>query len=114
MRARNPYTRERDVAQRCETARLARAKKREQEPHAAVRACRSRGRDFVHADHVCTTLSFVDRKWLEEMLDGRRLIKQGAVRIDGYVVLSENHSLQAGSSSTIQVGKRRFKKIKIM
>ena len=46
--------------------------------------------------------------------ESRRLIKQGAVRIDGHVVLSENHSLQAGSSSTIQVGKRRFKKIKIM
>ena len=46
--------------------------------------------------------------------ESRRLIKQGAVRIDGNVVLSENHSLQVGSSSTIQVGKRRFKKIKIM
>ncbi len=46
--------------------------------------------------------------------ESRRLIKQGAVRIDGIVVLSENHSLQVGSSSTIQVGKRRFKKIKIM
>ena len=46
--------------------------------------------------------------------ESRRLIKQGAVRIDGHVVLSENHSLQTGSLSTIQVGKRRFKKIKIM
>ena len=46
--------------------------------------------------------------------ESRRLIKQGAVRIDGNVVLSENHNLQAGSSSTIQVGKRRFKKIKIV
>ena len=46
--------------------------------------------------------------------ESRRLIKQGAVRIDGHVVLSENHSLQAGSSSTIQVGKRRFKRIKIV
>ena len=80
MRARDPYTRERDVAQRCETVRLARAKKREQEPHAAVRACRSRGRDVVHADHVCATLSLVDRKWLEQMLDGRRFIKQDPQR----------------------------------
>ena len=46
--------------------------------------------------------------------ESRRLIKQGAVRIDGNVILSENHSLKAGSSSTIQVGKRRFRKIKIM
>ena len=46
--------------------------------------------------------------------ESRRLIKQGAVRIDGHVILSENHSLEAGSSSTIQVGKRRFKKIKIL
>ena len=46
--------------------------------------------------------------------ESRRLIKQGAVRIDGHVILSENHSLEAGSSSTIQVGKRRFKKIKII
>ncbi len=45
--------------------------------------------------------------------ESRRLIRQGAVRIDGNVVLSENYNLKAGSSSTIQVGKRRFRKIKI-
>ncbi len=46
--------------------------------------------------------------------ESRRLIKQGAVRIDGNLVLRENHSLKDGSLSTIQVGKRRFRKIKII
>ncbi len=44
---------------------------------------------------------------VESNSDGRRLIKQGAVRIDGEVVRDEEVTLRAGTSYLLQVGKRR-------
>lgn len=50
---------------------------------------------------------------VESNSDGRRLIKQGAVRIDGEVVRDEAVSLPAGASYVIQVGKRRVVRLTI-
>jgi tyrosyl-tRNA synthetase len=50
---------------------------------------------------------------VESNSDGRRLIKQGAVRIDGEVVRDEAVSLPAGASYVIQVGKRRVARLTI-
>ena len=45
--------------------------------------------------------------------DAMRMIKQGAVRIDGERIEDKGLRLVAGSESVYQVGKRRFAKIKI-
>jgi len=50
---------------------------------------------------------------VESNSDGRRLIKQGAVRIDGEVVRDEAVSLPAGASYVVQVGKRRVVRLTI-
>ena len=60
------------------------------------------------------TVAMKESGLVKSSSESRRLIKQGAVKIDGNVVLNENHTLKVRSSSTIQVGKRRFRKIKIM
>jgi tyrosyl-tRNA synthetase len=43
--------------------------------------------------------------------EGRRLIKQGAVKIDGEKVSNIDTELSPGGSHLLQVGKRRFKKV---
>jgi tyrosyl-tRNA synthetase len=45
--------------------------------------------------------------------EGRRLIEQGGVRVDGTVVTDVNSTLPTASESLIQVGKRRFKRVTI-
>jgi tyrosyl-tRNA synthetase len=46
--------------------------------------------------------------------EARRLIKQGAVKIDGEKVSDINLELSPGSTSLLQVGKRRFKKVTLL
>jgi tyrosyl-tRNA synthetase len=43
--------------------------------------------------------------------EGRRLILQGAVEVDGERLPDPNHPLQAGREYLIRVGKRRFKRV---
>ena len=43
--------------------------------------------------------------------EARRMIKQGAVRVDGERVEAMDLELSAGSSQVIQVGKRRFARV---
>ncbi len=43
--------------------------------------------------------------------EGRRLISQGAVRLDNEVINDPNYTIKKGVSCTIRVGKRRFLKI---
>ena len=43
--------------------------------------------------------------------EGRRLILQGAVEVDGTRLADVNHPLQAGREYLIRVGKRRFKRV---
>jgi tyrosyl-tRNA synthetase len=50
---------------------------------------------------------------VESNSDGRRLIKQGAVRIGGDIVRDEGVSLRPGTSYLIQVGKRRAVRLTI-
>ncbi|HET8635627.1 MAG TPA: tyrosine--tRNA ligase, partial [Acidobacteriaceae bacterium] len=45
--------------------------------------------------------------------EAMRLIRQGAVRLDGERVEDRDRKLQAGDSCTIQVGKRRFARIEV-
>ncbi len=45
--------------------------------------------------------------------DARRMIKQGAVSIDGEKITDMNLNLEAGSVYTIKVGKRRFVRIRV-
>lgn len=43
--------------------------------------------------------------------EGRRLISQGAVRMDDKVIIDPNYTIKRGMTGTIKVGKRRFLKI---
>jgi tyrosyl-tRNA synthetase len=43
--------------------------------------------------------------------EGRRLIKQGAVKVDGEKVSNIDTELSPGGSHLLQIGKRRFKKV---
>lgn len=45
--------------------------------------------------------------------EGRRLIKQGAVSIDGVKISDENYQVKAGGESLIKAGKRRFAKVSL-
>ena len=44
--------------------------------------------------------------------EARRLIKQGAIRVDDKKITDESHILLKGKEVVIKVGKRRFVKIK--
>ena len=44
--------------------------------------------------------------------EARRLIKQGAIRVDNEKITDESHILLKGKEVVIKVGKRRFIKIK--
>lgn len=46
--------------------------------------------------------------------DGRRMVKQGAVSVDGVKIKELDHPLQPGGEYLVKVGKRRFRKIKII
>lgn len=46
--------------------------------------------------------------------DGLRMIKQGAVRIDGERIADSNIKIQPGTSHVYQVGKRRFAKVRLV
>ena len=46
--------------------------------------------------------------------EARRMIKQGAVRVDGVRVEDQNLALPAGTNVIIQVGKRRVVRVKLM
>ena len=46
--------------------------------------------------------------------EGLRMIKQGAVKIDGEKVEDLNIKIKSGTSHIYQVGKRRFAKINLL
>ncbi len=45
--------------------------------------------------------------------EGMRLIKQGAVRLDGDPVKDARHTVYAGQSCLLQVGKRRIARVQL-
>lgn len=46
--------------------------------------------------------------------EAMRMIKQGAVKLDGERITLIDHQIKKGSSHTVQVGKRRFAKIEVL
>jgi tyrosyl-tRNA synthetase len=52
-----------------------------------------------------------EAKLVSTMSDALRMIKQGAVKLDGERVSDRHLTLQAGQNSVVQVGKRRFAKV---
>ncbi len=56
--------------------------------------------DVLYGSHLVSSKS-----------EGRRLIQQGAVEVNGQKVDNPNHLLSAGQSYDIRVGKRRFAKV---
>ena len=45
--------------------------------------------------------------------EGSRMIEQGGVKIDGEKISDKNHQLQQGSSFVVQVGKRKFARLRL-
>jgi tyrosyl-tRNA synthetase len=45
--------------------------------------------------------------------EGARMIEQGGVKIDGEKVADKNHQLAKGDTFVVQVGKRKFAKLKL-
>jgi len=63
---------------------------------------------------ICDVLTKLGKEHLtRSSSEARRLIKQGAVSIDGKKILDENAKIQMKDGMIIQVGKRRFLKISI-
>ena len=64
-----------------------------------------------------------DQVWLPKMLvevglagstsEGRRLISQGGVQVDGDRITDVNAELPVGRTFLVQVGKRRFKRVNL-
>ena len=54
-----------------------------------------------------------EAKMVPSTSEALRLIKQGAVRIEGEKILDSKHEINLNSSLLYQVGKRKFSKIKI-
>ena len=58
---------------------------------------------------ICRAM--LDTDMTKSLSEGKRLIKQGAVRIDGKKIDNIDHKLEKGDNLILQVGKRRVKRI---
>ena len=69
----------------------------------------------VNLEEKSITLAKVlkEAKMVPSTSEALRLIKQGAVRIEGEKILDSKHEINLNSSLLYQVGKRNFSKIKI-
>ena len=69
----------------------------------------------INLDEKSITLAKVlkEAKMVPSTSEALRLIKQGAVRIEGEKILDSKHEINLNSSLLYQVGKRKFSKIKI-
>jgi tyrosyl-tRNA synthetase len=67
----------------------------------------------VGADGLWVVKAIADSGVCKSSSDARRMIKQGAVSVDGEKISDMNLTLAAGSVYTIKVGKRRFVKIRV-
>ena len=65
------------------------------------------------AKSIALANALMDAGLTKSTSEARRLIKQGAVRIDGERVQTETKMLDAGATLVIQAGKRRFARITI-
>jgi tyrosyl-tRNA synthetase len=83
---------------------------------------RERGLPDEIEDAVLTAVT--DRMWLPKVMvdaglaastsEGRRLISQGGVQVDGEKVTDVNAELPTGQTFLLQVGKRRFKRVNLI
>ena len=69
----------------------------------------------INLEEKSITLAKVlkEAKMVPSTSEALRLIKQGAVRIEGEKILDSKHEINLNSSLLYQVGKRKFSKIKI-
>ena len=69
----------------------------------------------INLEEISITLAKVlkEAKMVPSTSEALRLIKQGAVRIEGEKILDSKHEINLNSSLLYQVGKRKFSKIKI-
>ena len=69
----------------------------------------------INLEEKSITLAKVlkEAKMVPSTSEALRLIKQGAVRIEGEKILNSKHEISLNSSLLYQVGKRKFSKIKI-
>ena len=69
----------------------------------------------INLEEKSITLAKVlkEAKMVPSTSEALRLIKQGAVRIEGEKILDSKHEIKLNSSLLYQVGKRKFSKIKI-
>jgi len=95
-------------------------------------AAEAAAREFAHIfregglpeeiEEVVLTMA-TDQVWLPKMLvevglagstsEGRRLISQGGVQVDGDRITDVNAELPVGRTFLVQVGKRRFKRVNL-
>ena len=70
----------------------------------------------INLEEKSITLATVlkEAKMVPSTSEALRLIKQGAVRIEGEKILDSKHKINLNSSLLYQVGKRKFSKIKIV
>ena len=70
----------------------------------------------INLEQKSITLAKVlkEAKMVPSTSEALRLIKQGAVRIEGEKILDSKHEINLNSSLLYQVGKRKFSKIKIV
>ena len=70
----------------------------------------------INLEEKSITLAKVlkEAKMVPSTSEALRLIKQGAVRIEGEKILDSKHEINLNSSLLYQVGKRKFSKIKIV
>ena len=54
-----------------------------------------------------------DAKLTQSTSESLRMLKQGAVKIDGEKLEDKSHEVESGSEHIYQVGKRRFAKVKL-
>ena len=69
----------------------------------------------INLEEQSITLAKVlkEAKMVPSTSEALRLIKQGAVRIEGKKILDSNHEINLNSSLLYKVGKRKFSKIKV-
>jgi tyrosyl-tRNA synthetase len=107
-----------------EFARIFREKELPEEIKEIILIKREEDRDRVRMSNPMAEIQIIPSFWLPHIMvaagtsattsEAIRLIKQGAVEIDGKKVSEQNKELEPGGPYTHKVGKRKFRKLKIV
>ena len=68
----------------------------------------------INSDKIWICQLLKDTKMASSTSEARRLIKQGALKIDGEKITNESLELEKGFEGVIKLGKKRIKKVKIL